>query len=154
MSVRAAVMDDEGLFRKLWGEFIVEHHKSGSDIMPTARTMNFFMVLFREYTSGHDSGAVVLDTDGRGVLMWGESSGGLPYDSTFGRVASGWGTYVQPQHQGKGISKALRRKGTKLLKKRGFDTVIGAAASANEVGKETGIRFGFEPYQLTGALRL
>ena len=155
MSTRIATAEDRDLFSRLWTEYTIEHHKAGSDVMPTARTLRYFVGLFDAFLGGTAMGVVVFGGDDNAVLMWGApGANGLPYDSAFGYVAQGFGTYVRASHRGKGISKKLRQRAVKLLKKRGFDSVMGSSAEGNQIGFETGTHFGFEVIQTTGILRL
>ena len=88
-----------------------------------------------------------------GVLLWGNAAES-PIDTTLGRAAQGWGTYVIPEARGVGVSSKLRRAGAKVMRELGFDAVVGAADRLNERGLETGKRSGFRITQQLGVLDL
>jgi len=155
MSVRLATKGDRDLFIRLWTEYTIQNHKNGSDVMPTSKTLTYFVGLFDSFVSGDLPGIVLIGADDNAVLMWGAATQyGLPYDSAYGFTAQGFGTYVRPSFQGKGISKELRKRAMKLLKRKGFDSVFGSAYEKNDAGYISGVKFGFEVVQATGILRL
>ena len=154
---------DRSLFIELWGDFLREHHKNGNFVEPTVRSMNYYLDLFDRYTSGQAEGVVVFAVPGHAVCMWGDVGGNGLYDHTEGRVAHSLGSYVRPEYRSRhhDIPYAMWKRACKVLKKRGFNTVISSvnveAKDVNiegHIGIKRATEFGFEPVQVTGFLRL
>lgn len=144
MIIRPAVAYDEGAFERLWRILLED---GGGDAIPTPRTLQFFFDLFHLYTTQSELGCVAVaeNESGKvvGLVMWGESVGGMPYDSKFGRTAFGWGTVVEEEERGKGISVALRRFAEKDLREKGFHTVVGTVFRSNVPAVSSVDSFGF-----------
>ena len=87
------------------------------------------------------------------MLLWG-GGGELPFDTKFDPIARGWGTYVRPEHRGKGVSTLLREKGKELLSSLGYRTVVGTVMNDNTPGVQSGEAAGFHLYATQGVLRL
>jgi len=154
---------DRSLFIELWGEFLREHHKHGNFVEPTVHSMDYFIMLFEKYTSGEAEGVVVFAVPGHAVCMWGDVGVNGLYDHTEGRVANSLGSYVRPEYRSRhhDMPYAMWKRACKVLKKRGFDTVISAVNVKikdvnieGHIGMERASDFGFEPVQVTGFLRL
>jgi len=154
---------DRNLFIELWGEFLREHHKHGNFVEPTVHSMDYYNMLFEKYTSGEAEGVVVFAVPGHAVCMWGDVGVNGMYDHTEGRVAHSLGSYVRPEYRSRhhNIPYAMWKRACKVLKKRGFNTVISSvnveAKDVNiegHIGIKRATEFGFEPVQVTGFLRL
>jgi GNAT superfamily N-acetyltransferase len=147
-----AVADQVVHFEGLWDEFLWDQKKKGGYIVPSERSMSFFVHLFRAYTEGYQEGIVLFAGDFEAVLMWGLVD--FPYDLTWGRTAQDWGTYVQPAAQGRGISKAIRDAAKERAIFRKFEAVIASALTTNPKSYDIGTKYGFEPYEVAGVLKL
>jgi len=161
VATRVGGPGDRSLFIELWGEFLREHHKRGNYIEPTVRSMDYFLTLFEQYTTGIRGGVVVFGVDGKSVCMWGDAMAEGIYDHADGRVAHGLGTYVRPESRRKNIAHQLWRRAGKILKNKGFDAVIGSVNIKpkdinidGHIGLERADSFGFIPTQVVGVLRL
>ena len=144
--VRTAIEDDEELFLELWEELIADQKRLGSDLLLTQRTMDFFAHMFRSYVQGIIEGVVVFGAFDNAVLMWGKA-GELPWDSSFGKWANGWGTYVRPEYQKQGWSKKIREEGKRHLKLMGFEALLGGPLNKNNIARESCLKFGGRLHQ-------
>jgi GNAT superfamily N-acetyltransferase len=151
--VREATAADRDLFLKLWREYIAELGTLGGEVLPTQRTMDFFARFFDWYVSGELPGVALLLED-FGVLMCGAMAKEPLYDSTFDPMAHGWGTYIQPDHRGKGYSRVLREAGVAAMKHAGFKAVVGGSHTKNDVSQASLLSFGGRVYQLGFVLYL
>lgn len=122
MSVRLAVPADRGLFLTLWQSYLEEMRTKGSEILPTERTLNFYVNLFDAYVNGERPGVVAVIYP-IAVSMAGDCT--PDYDSTFGKQAIGWGTYVAPVARNHGNANRLREFVWGALSALGFDTLLG-----------------------------
>jgi len=135
VAVWAAQLEDRDLFKTLWIKYLQETAQAGGPYLPTEKTLGFYTSLFIAYSSGRWDGVVLLASDAAGVLMWGAVPGDdLPLDFRYGRVAQGWGTYVEPAHRRQGVASALRTVAKRRLVEMGFDAVIGEAWAGNKAG--------------------
>jgi len=149
--VRHAKPGDRNLFKKLWMEYLISSHESGdSEVIPNENNLEKFCIMFDLYTS-KDVEGIVLFVGDYAVLMWG-SIGVLPFDAKVSQRAMGWGTYIKPSYQGKGISKIIRRAGIEELKKMGFQCIFGEVKhKGNDFEKrcKSAESIGFKPYATT-----
>jgi GNAT superfamily N-acetyltransferase len=147
--------------RSLFFDYLTELSSLGSsEILPTERTLDFWMSLYDNYCAPETSAtpmagvALVALADGVPVGFSLAGAAPLPYDTTFGQLAYGWGTYVQPSHRGLHIASELREAMRLALKALGFETLLGGVHLNNDVGIKALRGTGFEPYQLSGFIRL
>jgi GNAT superfamily N-acetyltransferase len=120
IKVRKAKVRDRGLFLKLWSEFLSE--RSGSLIKNSEKNLETFASIFDSYASGETKGICLFVAE-HAVLMWGEFN--PTFDITLNEVAQGWGTFVKEEARGKGVGKAIRKTGKKILKDMGFKHLLG-----------------------------
>lgn len=156
MRIRKATQADRETFLRLWSEFLTENRKTGSEILPTQRTLDFFGTVFDHYVSEQkDSapGVCLLAGANCGVLLWGKGAD-LPFDTEHDPIAQGWGTYVRQSNRGRGVSRQLRERAIKILSSMGFRSVIGTVVNQNEAGVVSGDHAGFDLYAQQGILRL
>ena len=133
--IRIAQESGDGeIFLELWGEYIDTQIEMGSYTIKTDKTMNYFEDLFHSYIDGSLDGVTIFGADNNAVLMWGETGSDLPYDTSLGKWASGWGTYIRPDYRRMGWSGLMREEGKKTLHGQGFDTLVGGVFSKNEIG--------------------
>lgn len=139
---------DRGLFATLWKEFLEDQFAKGSHIRPTDENVKVFLNIYDNYLSGKFAG-VVLFVGLDAVCMMGDT--GNVFDSTYGKIAKGWGTYVRPNKRGQGISKRLREAGYNKLREMGFDNVFGDLLLGNTEGEKS---IKWEPYATLGRVSL
>lgn len=149
---RFAVAADRDELLAMAREYLRELRGLGSEVRPTARTLDAWGHLFDNYVGGAFAGVVVI-APGCGFSMAGES-GTAPFDTDFGRAAYAWGTYVRPPHRRAGISGELRRVLREGLLAAGFDTVLGGVHLDNQAGRASLHRLGFRFHQMIGFERL
>lgn len=121
--------------------YLTEMREMGSEIEPTDRSVNFMVDLafnLCESTSGYGLVAVNDQMDMVGFTIAGEIV--LPYDHDMGRVACGYGTYVDPMYRGGGVSDELRLHLRNWLRRVGFNTIVGAAHDKNSVGLKSALK--------------
>lgn len=124
----------------------------GSEILPTDRSLATFARFFDAYVSGDWPGAVVL-SDG-GFTMAGQSGPEPLFDTKFGRMAYGWGTYVEPAYRRQGLAAAMRAALRDELRRQGFGAIAGAAHHLNGVGLESVRSLPFRFHQVIGIEQL
>lgn len=152
-TIRHATAGDRDLFLALWCEFALDIQENGYELRWTPRTEAFFGSLFDAYVSGTLDGVVLLaGTDG--ALIWGEIGKEPLFDTSFGRIANGFGTYLRRSLRGLGLSTRMRDVAASRLRELGFDCVLGAARHENRAGYESSLSFGFVEHSMTGVLRL
>jgi GNAT superfamily N-acetyltransferase len=104
----------------------------GGDVLPTDRSLDFYMGLFTAVIEGTTPGVVLAAEDHSGVI-----GGSLvvevtfPWDSIFGRCGSGFGTVVSSKAQRRGVGGALWDKVLEELRAAGFDHYLGAFHPGN-----------------------
>lgn len=129
MSVRHATPDDRPFFLGLWSRYLHEMHAKGSEILPTPKTLDFYVDVFDAYLTGAREGVVAISYPA-GVSLAGDAS--PSWDSLHGKTAIGWGTYVVPELRGNGHADALRQFVIEQLKARGFETLLGSVNVSDE----------------------
>ncbi len=146
---RVATQSDRNVFIELWSEFLVEHRKHGSFILPTERTLKHFLGLFDDYTQCRKIGVTAISDCDHAIGMWGSvtADGSSPYDSDYPCTVYGHGTYVRPAYRRKGLSLGLWKRAEKLLRKRGVNAAIGSTIMANSHLRPMGEGRGFKPLQ-------
>lgn len=156
--IRKACPNDRGDFMVLWAEFLHDAHKAGSEVLPTPRNLQISLRLFDLYTMGELEGVVLIarDEDEKliGVTMSGEPMRGQLFDCAWGRVATGWGTYVREAFRGDGWSRKLRKAMAKACKNMGFDVVAGPIAFTNTASLESCKKLGIETPSVVAVKRL
>ena len=158
--IRIAQESGDGeIFLELWGEYIDTQIEMGSHIIKTDKTMNYFEDLFHSYIDGVLDGVTIFGADNNAVLMWGETGSDFPYDTSLGKWASGWGTYIRPEYRRMGWGKMMRGIAKQIMCEQGFDTMMGGIFPGNDIGRKAG-PFGEEigknakPYQETFLVKL
>jgi GNAT superfamily N-acetyltransferase len=163
--VRLATPEDHDEFMQLAASYLVELREHGSEIKPTAQSLQLWQHLFYIYTLPctdaneqpiQNPGAVVVAGDPiHAFSIAGEPPHSMyAVETDFGRVAYGHGTYVHPDYRGRNLSNALRDRMRAELKSRGFDTVIGGVHLKNDAGAASLKHSTFTWYQLLGFERL
>lgn len=152
-TIRNAVAEDRELFLSLWSEFARDIRGNGYELIWTDRTERFFGRLFDSYVSRELDGVVLL-AGSDGALIWGEIGKEPLFDTTFGRIANGFGTFIRSEFRGIGLSTRMRQMAARQLCEMGFDSVVGAARHENAAGYGSSLAFGFEEHSVTGVLRL
>jgi GNAT superfamily N-acetyltransferase len=138
-------------FLVLWMENLRELWELGGDIRPDGRARNFFAKLFRFYAKDPAFGVCVIAFDGKspiGTLIWGVG-GPVPYNSRFGKIAFGWGTYVRPEYRRSEVSKKMRKIATEHLREEGYDTLVGGILPDNAPALAAGESEGYRLHQLS-----
>lgn len=119
-------------------------------------TAVFFATLFEEYTSTWkllprrngvvQSGGVVVICRGGFSL----AGGVMPWNSPWGKTASGWGTYVRPAARRQGLAGRMRQLVIQRLKELGYNAVTGGTSPDNPGALESVSRFNWQPLALSG----
>lgn len=159
--VRAAKIQDKGLFRKLWKEFLEHEVSQGGNILPTDKNLDVYCNIFEKYVNGELPGVVSFIAEDA-VLMWG-SSGAPVFDTNIDPIAQGWGTYVRERARGKGYSRRIREVSLKRLEslkwndgeeEKKFKHLYGSAQANNEAGIESARSLGYDFPAVIGILKL
>ena len=150
--IRNATLEDRDLFLQMWMELLMDVEKLGGEIVPNQKAAEAGGRLFDDYVSGEFDG-IVLFADDVGLLMWGELAKEPLFDSRFGRLAQGWGTYVRREARMEGVASTLRMEGRRQLKELGFDGISGTTHMGNEPGILSTAFAGFTPYSTNVVLR-
>jgi len=136
-SVYLAGSDEQDIFMELWKEGVESQFKMGSSVVPSVKTMDFFLDVFNSYASSELKGVCLFGASENAVLLWGETGSDFPWESTMGKWAMGWGTYVRPAYRRQGVSRLLRNQAMRYLNAMGIETVTGTSISRNIAGKES-----------------
>jgi GNAT superfamily N-acetyltransferase len=130
---RLARAGDRGFFERHLRAYLIERHSCGSEVIPTDRTVAFYLGLFDDYIRGEQPGAVVIDEAG-GVSIAGHE---LPFDTTLGKSATGWFTYVVPSSRGCGVASAMREILRERLRALGFRAIVAGMDISNADGRQS-----------------
>jgi hypothetical protein len=145
-------------FSALARAYLTELRERGSEIIPSKRSVNVLEGLLIEYVfSDPANGVAVVAVDCDFICGFTIVGGfGLlsSFDTDFGRIAYGHGTYVHPSNRGQHLSDRMRDLARTELRARGFDTIIGGVHLANQVGAASLKNSPFTWYQLVGYERL
>ncbi len=126
-------------FMQMWDRFLAG---TESQFAATRKNLFFFSHLFDAYYTGKAEGVCLTDKKQNSVLLWGNAGGDGPLEFKRGRVASGWGVYVEPDYRRKGYASALRNAARPMLREKGFDGVIGTALAGNKAGRNSALEVG------------
>lgn len=160
--VRLATPEDYDQFMTLAAAYLVELRERGSEIRPTARSLQFYADLFHTFIihrkliekdqAVRPPYAVVLMVEDYAF----SAAMGVPhvFDTDFGYTAYGHGTYVHPDHRRKGLSVLLRDRMRAELRLRGFETIVGGVHLGNETAAASLKDSTFTWYQIVGYERL
>lgn len=149
-------MNEEETFTKLWTRYLgeMEARYTGE---AGARAIGFYAAAFRMIAGDAQLGIALFAQESSagevGVLLWG-SLAPLPFETAFGRIATGFGTYVDPAHRCDGLARDMRRFARRELALAGFDSVLGAVHVGNRAGQASVVREGFQPFQTSYVLDL
>jgi len=146
MKLSVAGWDDLRKFEMLWEEYLEENHKAGDIMLPTKANLKSFRQIASAYVESPELGFVLLAEEKKipvGVLMWGALPS-LGFETTLGKTANGWGTYVRPEWRGKGLSSELREQARVLLKAIGINTLMGSVLPGNLPAEGSVDSLGFE----------
>lgn len=150
-NIQIAQPSDLGRFSVLWKRYLTELRELGGDMLPTPKNIRFFCGLFASYTQKQLRGVCVLGNR-HSCLIWGEIAN--PLDTIYENWAVGWGTYVDRNHRGQGLSKAMRDVASAELREMGFSVVIGDEHFKNDNGASVSRAYGFEPFATRVCLKL
>ena len=135
VKIRQATKSDLSVLADFWMTLLESLVPKGGDVRPTPRSVAFYMELFEEVIEGRP-GVGIVAQDGE-VMVGGllAVSAPLPWDSTLGRCAAGFGTFVLPSWQKIGVASKLYESAERILRAQGFDSYLGAYHLENESGK-------------------
>lgn len=128
MTPRLAVPGDLPIFLELLEEFVRCGTSPG--MVWGEGTRQVFGDLFVSYATRDVPGAAAICP--AGFCMAGSV---IPYDTPWGKTASGWGTYVRAGARGRKLSMALRSLVVNELLAQGFQAIIGSVESSNAAGQ-------------------
>lgn len=159
---RIAAPDDYQAFTRLVTAHLLELRGLGSEVQITERTLGFWQDLFYLFArpcvlpvgalvSGVEGAIVMVDDIAFSIAG---RTGHSFVDTDFGKTAQGYGTYVDPEHRGRGLSRLLRDRMRVELKARGFETIVGGVHLNNAGGAASLKDSAFTWYQLVGFERL
>lgn len=137
LAVRPARREDGPEFMLLWRRYLKELLAFGSEIALTERTRAFFQSVFDRAVDGGPCVALVAELDGEIVGCHLSDAATLPWDTTAGRSALAFGTFVLPEARRCGAAHALRVASLRALRELGCDAVVFALHRKNEAGRES-----------------
>lgn len=150
--------EDLDSFKRLWHELLIELLATGGEVLPTERSLQFYVSIFHAYTRKQVPGVVLfaesqyLSSPPQGVLMWGWKDS--PVDTKFPMPALGWGTYIRTKYRDKFFAPAMRAEALIKLRELGFTHLLGSYHIENQRGTRSALAMGFYSYQVTGVLSL
>lgn len=143
-TIRRGTEGDTPVVAVVWAELLTENPNAGwTGGRPLEESVQFFRDLWTGYARGVERGvALVALGEGRpvGFLLWGAVPGGGNLDP---ETAMGWGTWVDPEVRGLGVSRALRARAGALLRDLGFARVLGSADPAKGAALHSALHAGF-----------
>ncbi len=156
---RNAKIEDRSEFLDLWGEYLRELEKYGSEIEPDLDSLRPFRDLFDAYVMGDLAGSCVLfDPPGEGLQGatlvgedWGKST--IPRKK-MGRLAYAWGIYLTPKWRKRNIAQDIWVNTGKKLIALGFDTLLGDILVDNKVSQAACQGVGWEQHAIVHTMDL
>lgn len=160
MSCRFASAEDLPIFEKMLRAYLLEESETGSRMLFTRRTMDWYRTLGRSYVLGALFGSIVLavvesevGSQVVGFVLEGEDEGEPRLDTNLGRRAQMWIVWVDPAHRRAGAALDMLRFGCPRLVELGFETMgmgtreenSGAQALAKALGAQPTERLYFLP---------
>jgi len=95
--------------------------KEGSLILPNDKNLQLFTELFKLYVTGKLVGLVLLiSDDGRDVGIQMDGVPPAAPELTIGKYTMLWGTYLEPEYRGKGITHEIYKVAMEWTHKNGF----------------------------------
>lgn len=156
MKVRLATTDDLRQFDCLWMEYLQENLKAGDTTLNSKNNRAFFHRVARHYMTYPKLGCVVMAFDGKvpaGVVMWGAFIGDA-LETTLGKVAHGWGTFVRPKYRGEGLSSKMRGLAEDHLRAQRIRSLLGTVLPSNIPGLRSVEARGFKQTSMNVVLDL
>lgn len=135
LTVRPARREDGAEFMILWRRYLEELLAFGSEIALTERTRAFFQGVFDRAAEGGPCVALVAELGGEIVGVHLSDASGLPWDTTAGRCAVAFGTFVLPEARRCGTANALRVASLRAMRELGCDAVAFSLYQKNEAGR-------------------
>jgi GNAT superfamily N-acetyltransferase len=151
LEIRRATIKDRATFLGLWKEFMLEQEKLGSPVRVTDDNLRLYANLFESYEIGSLFGACLLAYQKDrpvGLILAGEQPpGGLPLETKYGKSATLWGVYVQPEYRRQGIAKKLQDAGPTVLRTMGFKTLFSSLIYGSEIATANALSWGVRPVE-------
>ena len=153
MTFRFAQVEDMLAYEEMLRHFLLEQEKAGSPVRLTRRTLNFYRDLAFGYVIGAEPGVVVFalhDTPAGpqpiGFTVAGQAAPDI-LDTTHGKIATVWITWVDPAHRRKDLGIGMLLYGEPRLVELGFETAAMTFREDNPEGRALGIAFGAVPIE-------
>lgn len=156
--IREATMEDLPTFLEKWQKLMEHLAALGGEMVPGGHNLMEFARLFEGYVTGQIAGTCLFWEDAdevvQAVLLWGEDWHPARFEHNLGRVAQGWGMWIEPAHRKHGISNRMRAEAATRLRDQGIDTLVGTILAANEDSYQSSWKFGGRPHATVGIYRL
>jgi len=148
--IRPATPADRDVALELICEYLLYMQRMGSEVVPSNRTLSFYGGVFDAYVNGHEEGAVlVADAHGKivGLTMAGHT---MPFDTVYGKTATGWFTYVTADTRGHGTGTLLRSHLRDSLRTLGYRAIAAGYHTWNASSQRFVEQRGFKSLQVYG----
>jgi len=149
--MRLAALTDLPVFEVMLRAYLAEQEEAGSPVRLTRRTLDWYRDLARAYLRGSLFGVLVLsEAEGPvgpqpvGFALAGEDLGEPRVDTTIGRTAVVWLTWVAPEHRKGERALSMLRFGRPTLLEQGFEVASMSVREDNPQGHALCLAFGAE----------
>lgn len=145
---------DLQVFEEMLRRYLAEQQAAGGAVQLTRKTVDWYRDLARIYVHGSGFGVVVFaEEDGPvgrqpvGFAMAGEDLGIPRIDTTLGKVATVWITWVDPTRRKTGAGLGMLLFGRPRLLELGFETAAMSVREENTEGLALCHAFGAQPVE-------
>lgn len=125
--IHTAVLSDRPDFLRLWAEYMTEQEKEGNHMLANTQNLYHQLEVFESYVTGGTNGVCLFwetaEKERVAVILVGEFAGLDEWETDMGKIATIWGTYVQPAYRRQRIGLKLTQKGLEIGREMGFDTI-------------------------------
>jgi ribosomal protein S18 acetylase RimI-like enzyme len=149
---RFAELSEMPLFESMLRLFLQEQQDSGSPVLFTRKTLDWYRDLGRLYLTGQRLGFVVLGeieseagSQVAGFTLAGEELGPPRFDTTLGKTGIIWLIWVAPEHRKSRLGLEMLYSLVEPGREAGFDTAILAVHESNQAGMAITHAFGAAP---------
>jgi GNAT superfamily N-acetyltransferase len=149
--IRPAAAGDRKDVAALIYNYLLCMREKGSEVIPSDRTLSFFTEVFDLYLEGDEEGVVLVAVSPGGSLVGITMAGHtIPFDTIYGKTATGWLTFVTPEARGHGTGTHLRGALRSALRDLGYSAIAAGYHMWNDDSRRFVEQRGFRSLQVYG----